>query len=103
MLSTSLRGVISQQLARRADGEGRLAVTEILVNTSAVGSLIRDGKTEQLETVMQSGALVGMQTMDGELRRLMDAGMITGLEAYRRAISKENFRRFAGSRADEVE
>jgi pilus retraction protein PilT len=103
MLSTSLRGVVAQQLARRADGEGRLAVSEILVNTPAVGSLIRDGKTEQLETVMQSGALVGMQTMDGELRRLMDAGMITGLEAYRRAISKDNFRRFAGSRADEVE
>jgi twitching motility protein PilT len=102
MLSTSLRGVIAQQLARRADGEGRLAVSEILVNTPAVGSLIRDGKTEQLETVMQSGALVGMQTMDGELRRLMDAGMITGLEAYRRAISKENFRRFAGSQADEL-
>lgn len=102
MLSTSLRGVVAQQLAQRADGEGRLAVTEILVNTPAVSSLIRDGKTAQLETVMQSGALVGMQTMDGELRRLVDAGMLTGQEAYRRAINKENFRQFAGSRLDDL-
>lgn len=102
MLSTSLKGVIAQQLVHCADGQGRRAVCEVLVNTPAVGSLIREGKTEQLETVMQSGALVGMQTMDGELRRLMDAGVITGLEAYRRSINKEGFRRFAGPQADSL-
>ncbi|APZ42118.1 type IV pilus twitching motility protein PilT [Acidihalobacter ferrooxydans] len=97
MLSTSLRGVISQQLARRADGRGRLAVTEIMLNTPAIANLIRDGKTEQIETAMQSGALVGMQTMDNELRRLMEAGEITGQEAYLRAINKDYFRGFADS------
>ena len=55
MLSTSLRGVISQQLAKTKDGKGRVAVLEILVNTSAVANLIRQGKLEQLESVMQSG------------------------------------------------
>ena len=91
MLSTSLRGVISQQLARRADGKGRVAAIEILVNTPAVSNLIREGRTEQLESTMQSGALVGMQTMDAALRRLLDAGTITGREAYEKAISKAEF------------
>ncbi len=95
MLSTSLRGVIAQQLVRRADGQGRVAATEILLNTPAVSNLIRDGKTSQLENVMQSGAMLGMHTMDGELRRLMDAGIVTGQEAYRHAINKENFQPFA--------
>jgi twitching motility protein PilT len=55
MLSTSLRGVISQQLLQKADGEGRVAAMEILINTSAAANLIRQGKLDQLETVMQSG------------------------------------------------
>ncbi|MCG5501649.1 type IV pilus twitching motility protein PilT [Ectothiorhodospira sp. A-7R] len=91
MLSTSLRGVISQQLVRRQDGQGRMAAVEILVNTPAVANLLREGKTEQLVGTMQSGALVGMQTLDSALRRLLDAGRITGREAYRQAISKAEF------------
>ena len=91
MLSTSLRGVISQQLARRADGRGRVAAIEILVNTPAVSNLIREGRSDQLESTMQSGALVGMQTMDSALRRLLDAGTITGREAYEKAINKSEF------------
>jgi twitching motility protein PilT len=102
MLSTSLRGVISQQLARRADGKGRVAAIEILVNTPAVSNLIREGRTEQLESTMQSGALVGMQTMDSALRRLLDAGTITGREAYEKAISKAEFEtvKHEGARRD---
>ncbi|OBS09630.1 twitching motility protein [Acidihalobacter prosperus] len=94
MLSTSLRGVVSQQLVRRAEGSGRVAATEVLVNTAAVSSLIRDGKVGQLETAMQSGALVGMQTMDGDLRRLVDAGVIEGHEAYTHSTHKEAFRAY---------
>ncbi|AOU97041.1 type IV pili twitching motility protein PilT [Acidihalobacter yilgarnensis] len=97
MLSTSLRGVVAQQLLRRADDQGRVAATEVLVNTSAVSSLIRDGKVGQLETAMQSGALMGMQTMDGDLRRLLDAGMISGHEAYAHSTHKEVFRAYLGA------
>ncbi|EHQ52384.1 twitching motility protein [Ectothiorhodospira sp. PHS-1] len=91
MLSTSLRGVVSQQLVRRQDGRGRLAAVEILINTPAVANLLREGKTEQLVGTMQSGALVGMQTMDGALRRLLDAGRISGREAYLQSIGKAEF------------
>ncbi|MCG5534594.1 type IV pilus twitching motility protein PilT [Ectothiorhodospira mobilis] len=91
MLSTSLRGVISQQLARRADGRGRVAAVEVLVNTPAVSHLIREGRTDQLLGTMQAGALVGMQTRDTALRRLLDAGVITGAEAHRQALDKAEF------------
>jgi twitching motility protein PilT len=91
MLSTSLRGVVSQQLVRRADGHGRVAAIEILINTPAVSNLIREGRSDQLESTMQAGALVGMQTMDGALRRLLEAGTITGREAYEKAINKSEF------------
>jgi len=91
MLSTSLRGVVSQQLVRRADGQGRVAAIEILVNTPAVSNLVREGRSDQLESTMQSGALVGMQTMDAALRRLLDAGEISGEVAYEAAINKSEF------------
>jgi twitching motility protein PilT len=95
MLSTSLRGVISQQLVKRATVPGRVAALEILVNTSAVGNLIRQGKLDQLENVMQSGASLGMQTMDGALKRLVEQRQITGRDAYEKAFSKANFSQFA--------
>jgi len=95
MLSTSLRGVISQQLCRRKTGDGRIAALEILVNTSAVANLLRQGKLDQLETAMQSGAGVGMRTMDSALQELLDRRFITAREAYERATSKERFRKLA--------
>ena len=58
MLSTSLRGVVSQQLLQRADKQGRVAALEILVNTPAASNLIRQGKLDQLENTMQSGGAV---------------------------------------------
>ncbi len=91
MLSTSLRGVISQQLARTKDGTGRVAALEILINTSAVANLIRQGKLEQLENVMQSSAAEGMCTMDSSLRKHLDAGRISGQEAYMQAFDKSKF------------
>lgn len=92
MLSTSLRGVVSQQLVPRRGSEGLVAAMEILVNTSATANLIRQGKLDQLETAMQSGRKTGMCTMDRALSELFDRGNITGRTAYDYANDKEKFR-----------
>jgi twitching motility protein PilT len=94
MLSTSLRGVVSQQLLKKKDGSGRVAALEILINTPAVANLIRQGKLEQLENVLQSSGNVGMCTMDGSLKRLLDAGIVSGQEAYLQAFDKAKFEAF---------
>jgi twitching motility protein PilT len=91
MLSTSLRGVISQQLLQRADRQGRVAALEILVNNSAVANLIRQGKLDQLENTMQSGAATGMRTMDTSIQALYDQRQVSGREAYKKAINKARF------------
>jgi len=92
MLSTSLRGVISQQLLPLKDKPGRVAALEILVNTSAVANLIRQGKLDQLETSMQSGGATGMQTMDMALMQLYERGIISGDNAYLQANNKAKFK-----------
>jgi twitching motility protein PilT len=91
MLSTSLRGVVSQQLLQRADKQGRVAALEILVNSSAVANLIRQGKLDQLESAMQSGGQFGMRTMDTAIQQLLDQRQITGKEAYKKGITKVKF------------
>jgi twitching motility protein PilT len=91
MLSTSLRGVVSQQLLQKADKSGRVAALEILVNTPAVSNLIRQGKLDQLESAMQAGASFGMRTMDSAIQALLDARTITGAEAYKKGIHKAKF------------
>jgi twitching motility protein PilT len=91
MLSTSLRGVISQQLIQRADKRGRVAALEVLINTPAVSNLIRQGKLDQLENTMQSGAQFGMRTMDSAIQELLDKGLITGRAAYEKSINKQRF------------
>ena len=91
MLSTSLRGVVSQQLLQRADKQGRVAALEILVNTPAASNLIRQGKLDQLENIMQSGGQHGMRTMDTAIQQLLDQRMITGKEAYKKGINKAKF------------
>ncbi len=94
MLSTSLRGVVSQQLIPKADKQGRVAALEILVNTPAVANLIRQGKMDQLENAMQSGSAVGMRLMDTAIQALMDQRQITGKEAFKKAINKSRFEQF---------
>jgi twitching motility protein PilT len=94
MLSTSLRGVVSQQLLQRADKKGRIAALEILVNTPAASNLIRQGKLDQLENSMQSGAQFGMRTMDSAIQQLLDQRQISGAEAYKKAINKGRFEEF---------
>src|SRR5450755_1727817 len=91
MLSTSLRGVISQQLLRKSDGGGRVAALEILINTSATANLSRQGKLDQLENSMQAGGQYGMRTMDTAIQQLLDAGVVSGAEAYRKGINKAKF------------
>ena len=93
MISTSLRGVISQQLLPTKDRPGRVAALEILINTPAVSNLIRQGKLDQLETAMQSGGSLGMQTMDTALMNLVSKGAITGRDAYQQATHKAQFER----------
>jgi twitching motility protein PilT len=94
MLSTSLRGVISQQLVKRRDQPGRVAALEILVNTPAVANLIRQGKLDQLENAMQSGRQQGMRTMDSTLKELADKGVISGRSAYEAAIEKRSLEEY---------
>jgi twitching motility protein PilT len=91
MLSTSLRGVVSQQLLQRADRQGRVAALEILVNTPAAANLIRQGKLDQLENTMQAGGAYGMRTMDSAIQQLLDSRQITGKEAYKKGINKGRF------------
>jgi twitching motility protein PilT len=91
MLSTSLRGVVSQQLLQRADKKGRVAALEILINTPAASNLIRQGKLDQLENTMQAGGAFGMRTMDTAIQQLLDSRQITGKEAYKKAINKGKF------------
>ncbi len=91
MLSTSLRGVISQQLVARKGEPGLVAALEIMVNTPAVSNLIRQGKLDQLENAIQGGSKIGMRTMDSALKDLMDQGRITGKTAYESALEKRKF------------
>lgn len=94
MLSTSLRGVVSQQLIQKADKQGRVAAMEILVNTPAVANLIRQGKMDQLENGMQTGSASGMRLMDAAIQTLLDQRLITGADAYKKSINKSRFEQF---------
>src|SRR4029079_12278281 len=91
MLSTSLRGVVSQQLISRKGSPGRVAALELLVNTPAAANLIRQGKIDQLESTMQSSAAAGMRTMDSAIEQLYDQGLISGRSAFEKAINKTKF------------
>jgi twitching motility protein PilT len=94
MVSESLRGVLSQQLVPRADGNGRVLALEVLVNTPAVANCIREGKTFMLPGVMQTGKNVGMVTMDDALRKLYMQGLITQQETLARSEDKIEMQRF---------
>lgn len=92
-LSNTLEAVIAQQLMPRIGG-GRIVALEILVATSAVRNLIREGKTHQIYSAIETGAQYGMQTMDKSLADLYRNGIITLEEAEARAIDRENLKRF---------
>jgi twitching motility protein PilT len=95
-LSGALQGVVSQQLLRHSDGVGRVVATEVLVVTPAVRNLIREGKTHQLYSVMQSGGQFGMQTMDASLADTVQRGLVTFEHAKERCHNVEEFARLSG-------
>jgi twitching motility protein PilT len=94
MLSESLRGICAQQLLRKKGGKGRVAVNEILLGSTAVSNLIREGKIESLINVIQSGRKDGMVVMDEALDKLVKDGIIDGEDAYMKAIDKRRFEQY---------
>ena len=94
MLADTLKGVIAQQLLVRADGHGRVVAVEILVGTTALANLIREGKTHQIPSLIQTGRREGMQTMDQAILELLRSKYITPQEAYRKAVDKDIYRRY---------
>lgn len=92
-LSMTLQGIISQQLLVRQDRPGRVVAVEVLVATPAARNLIREGKSHQLLSVIQTGAKAGMQSMDSALRELFRAGIISQDEAVLHAHDPESFQR----------
>jgi twitching motility protein PilT len=96
-LAVALQGIMTQMLLPTADGAGRCVASEILVPTPAVRNLIREGKSHQIYSVLQTGSAHGMQTMDASLAQLVRAGKITRALAESRAHSVEELRRLMGS------
>ena len=96
-LSLTLQGVVSQQLMKTADGKGRVVACEILTTTDAVRNYLREGQTEQLYSMMQTGAQAGMQTMEAALVKLVEAGTISRQHAIDQCSKPEEFDRMMAS------
>ncbi|MGE0488321.1 MAG: type IV pilus twitching motility protein PilT [Vulcanimicrobiota bacterium] len=94
MLSESLRGIICQHLFARANGPGRAVANEVLYNTPAVSNLIRESRTHQLNSIIETGSSQGMVLMDHSLEALLQEGAITPRDALLRANSKARFESF---------
>jgi twitching motility protein PilT len=92
-LSLTLQGIVSQQLLPRLLGGGRVAALEILLATPAIRNLIREGKTHQVLSVIQTGGKLGMQSMDRDLGNLYRKGIVSLDEATARASDQETFGR----------
>jgi twitching motility protein PilT len=95
-LSVALQGITTQTLLPTADGSGRVVAAEVLVPTPAVRNLIREAKSHQIYSVLQTGGAHGMQTMDASLASLVRAGKVTRQLAESRAASVEELRRLLG-------
>lgn len=91
-LSACLQGVVCQRLLPRAEGEGRVLVTEVLVATPAIRNLIREKAVEQIPTAIQTGSQYGMHTMDSCLRNLFEQGIITFEDAMTQVKNAEEFK-----------
>jgi twitching motility protein PilT len=91
VLGETIRAVVAQQLLPRVGG-GRIAALEILFATPAIGNMIREGKTQQITSSIQTGSTMGMIDMDSSLKKLFDDGKITARAAYDKAIDKEQFK-----------
>jgi twitching motility protein PilT len=96
-LSVALQGIVTQQLLPTLDGSGRVVAAEVLIPTAAVRNLIREGKTHQIASVMQTGSAQGMQTMDASLASLVRAGKISIQTAESRSSTPDELRRLLGA------
>ncbi|MFW6386462.1 MAG: type IV pilus twitching motility protein PilT [Bacillota bacterium] len=92
-LASTLKGVVAQQLLPRSDGRGRVAALEVLIATDAVGNIIREGKSHQLESVMQTGGKHGMIVMNNYLINLYEKGLIEYKTALQRAKDPDYIRK----------
>ena len=101
MLSESLKGVISQVLCKKIGG-GRVAAREILLSTNAISNLIREAKTFQITSVMQTSRRGGMCTLNDALIELVDAGQVEPKEAYMKATDKSGFSQALRSRGHDT-
>ncbi|MFQ5503246.1 MAG: type IV pilus twitching motility protein PilT [Planctomycetota bacterium] len=90
-LAESLKGVIAQSLFKRINSRGRVVALEIMVGTPAVANMIREGKTHQLQTVLQTGRKLGMQTLDDAIEQLLEKRIIAAEEAFEKSINKKRF------------
>ncbi len=95
MLAGSLAGVASQLLLRTADGKGRCAAIELLLRTTALANVIREGNTPMINSLIQGGRKEGMQMMDDALFAFAKEGKITGEDAWLKANNKKRFEEFA--------
>jgi len=89
MLSDSLKGVVAQQLIRKKDGKGRVAAIEIMLGNSALGNLIREGKTSLIASLIQTGSAEGMVSMDQSLMALYQKGKIDRQETLIRLSDRK--------------
>ena len=96
-LSVALQGIVTQQLLPTADGKGRAVAAEILVPTPAVRNLIREGKTHQIYSALQTGGATGMQTMDAALADLVRQQKISRELAEARSSTPDELRRLMGT------
>jgi twitching motility protein PilT len=90
MLSESLRGVIAQTLCKKKGG-GRVAAREVLLSIPAVSNLIREGKTFQIPSIMQTNKRAGMVTLNDSLLELVDQGLVEPEEAYLKSVDRSGF------------
>lgn len=94
MLSSSLKGIVAQLLLKKKDGKGRVAVNEILIANNAVSAIIREGASQKLTDVLISGKADGMQFMDDAIMTYFKQGLVSGHEAYMKAIDKQRFAQY---------
>jgi twitching motility protein PilT len=92
-LADSLKAVVAQNLFRRVDTSGRVAALEVMIVTPAISNLIREGKTYQIPSAMQTGKKHGMQSLDTAIAELLEQKIIAPKEAYEKAVNKDPFAR----------
>jgi twitching motility protein PilT len=95
-LSVGLQGIVTQQLLPTIDGAGRVVAAEVLIPTPAVRNLIREGKTHQIYSAIQTSGSIGMQTMDAHLAQLVRLGRVSRQLAEQRAAVPEELNRLLG-------